>query len=416
MLVRQHPITLDPEQLLFPNNSALTAAKSYDTFLHLFFKTRLFMKTLFDKTSVNGMELGNRFVRSATWEGMCDEHGRPGPKLAECYRQLAKGKVGLIVTGYTFVRMDGKQTRGSLGIHKDDLAPELKAVCAAVHAEGGKLCVQLVHTGGQARVASGTRLLAPSAIQAGHYSGMPSEMTQQDIDEVVAAFGAAAKRAKDWRFDAVQIHAAHGYLINQFLSPNTNHRTDAYGGSIQNRCRFMLEVYRSVRAAVGAAYPVIAKLNASDFMPDGFTIEDALFAARLLDNEGIDAIEVSGGTPASGENTPVRRNIGTPEQEGYHLPLAKEIKAAVKCSVMVVGGFRSFDLVKNAVEQDDMDYISLARPFVREPGLVTRWQQGDRSRSRCISCNGCYRPGLREGGIYCIVEKAERKKAGEPVT
>lgn len=370
------------------------------------------MKTLYDKTVINGMELRNRFVRSATWEGMCDEHGRPSPKLAQCYRQLAQGGVGLIITGYTFVRPDGKQTRGSLGVQSDDLAPQLQELAEVVHQEGGKLCMQLVHTGGQARVAAVMRLLAPSAVAAAYYAGTPSEMTQHDIDEVVQAFGASAARAKAWGFDAVQIHAAHGYLINQFLSPNTNLRTDQYGGSIENRCRFMMEVYKSVRNTVGQKFPVIAKLNGSDFMTDGLTGDEALFAARALDREGIDAIEVSGGTPGSGENTPVRKKIETREQEAYHLSLARTIKAAVKCPVMVVGGFRSYDIARDAVEQNDIDYISLARPFVREPGLVQRWQKGDLSRARCISCNGCYRPGLREGGIYCIVERAEQKKQG----
>jgi 2,4-dienoyl-CoA reductase-like NADH-dependent reductase (Old Yellow Enzyme family) len=369
------------------------------------------MKTLFDTTTINGMELRNRFVRSATWEGMCDEHGRPSPKLAECYRLLARGNVGLIITGYTFVRIDGKQTRGSIGAHSDDLAPELKQVADAVHAEGGKLCMQLVHTGGQARVSSGTRLLAPSAVEMPHYTGVPEEMNKDDIGAVTAAFAESARRARDWGFDAVQIHAAHGYLINQFLSPDTNRRTDVYGGGIENRCRFMLEVYDRVRTAVGAKFPVIAKLNGSDFLPGGLAIDDAIFAARALDTAGIDAIEVSGGTPASGENTPVRKKIENREQEAYHLPLADRIKASVNCRVMVVGGFRSFDLVKQAIEQNDLDYVALARPFVREPDLVQRWKSGEVRRSRCISCNGCYRPGLREGGIYCIAEKTEQQKA-----
>jgi 2,4-dienoyl-CoA reductase-like NADH-dependent reductase (Old Yellow Enzyme family) len=371
------------------------------------------MKTLFDTTSINGMELRNRFVRSATWEGMCDERGRPGPKLAECYRQLAKGSVGLIITGYAFVRTDGKQTRGSLGAQSDDFAHELKDLSRAVHDEGGKLCMQLVHTGGQARVAAGTRLLAPSPVQAPHYAGPTSEMTEQDIREVAAAFGEAALRARSCGFDCVQIHAAHGYLVNQFLSPDTNIRTDSYGGSIENRMRFLLEVYRSVRQAVSRQYPVLVKLNGSDFLPGGLTIEDAVVAAAALDGEGIDAIEVSGGTPASGDNTPVRRKIETRDREGYHVPLAARIKSVVKCPVMVVGGIRSFDLAQEVLERGQADYVSLARPFVREPDLVARWQAGDTSRSRCISCNGCYRPGLREGGIYCVVEKAGRKKGEE---
>lgn len=368
------------------------------------------MKSLFETTTINGMALRNRFVRSATWEGMCDEHGRPGPKLAECYRQLARGEVGLVITGYSFVRLDGKQTRGSIGAHRDDFAPEMKQAVAAVHGEAGKVCMQLVHTGGQARVSPGTRLLAPSAVQMPHYTGMPVEMNGDDIAGVAAAFAESARRAREWGFDAVQIHAAHGYLINQFLSPDTNRRTDAYGGSIENRCRFMLEVYRQVRTAVGAEFPVIAKLNGSDFLPGGLTVNDALFAAAALDHAGIDAIEVSGGTPASGEYTPVRRKIENREQEAYHLPLAARIKASVNCPVMVVGGFRSYDIVRQGIEQNNMDYVGLARPFVREPGLVSRWKSGDESRSRCISCNGCYRPGLREGGIYCVVEKAELQK------
>jgi len=371
------------------------------------------MKRLFEPVTISGMQLRNRFVRSATWEGMCDEEGRPSPRLAVCFRELARGGVGLVISGYAFVRLDGKQTRGSIGCHKDDLAPELKAVAKAVHDEGGKVCLQLVHTGGQARVASGTRLLAPSGVKMPHYAGMPEAMTQQDITEVVSAFADAAVRARDWGFDAVQVHAAHGYLINQFLSPNTNLRTDSYGGSVENRSRFLLETVCAIRAAVGQDYPVLVKLNGSDFLEGGFTPEDAVYVAEALDIANIGAIEVSGGTPASGDQTPVRRKIETPEQEGYHLDIAKRIKAAVNCPVMVVGGFRSYERARDAVEQDNMDLLSLARPLVREPGLVKRWQQGDHRRSTCISCNGCYRPGLREGGIYCIVEKQEREKQAQ---
>ncbi|HUI46740.1 MAG TPA: NADH:flavin oxidoreductase [Nitrospirota bacterium] len=366
------------------------------------------MKNLFDVTKIKGMELRNRFVRSATWEGMCDEQGRPGRKLAECYQRLAGGGVGLIITGYTFVRPDGKQTRGSMGAHSDNFAGDMRALCTAVHNEGGKLCVQLVHAGGQARVPPGINLIAPSALAATEYSAVPSGMSLGDISEVVAAFGESSRRAKVWGFDAIQLHAAHGYLINQFLSPRTNHRVDAYGGSIENRMRFLLDVYRSARCAVGADFPVLVKLNGSDFIKNGFSIDDAVKVAAALDHEGIDAIEVSGGTPASGDCTPVRRKIDTREQEAYNLPLAVRIKSAVSCPTMVVGGFRTFDLVREVIEKEKADYISLARPFIREPGLVHRWQAGDTSRARCISCNGCYRPGLREGGITCIVDRTER--------
>lgn len=368
------------------------------------------MNTLFDKTKINSMELGNRFVRSATWEGMCDENGRPGNRLAECYRDLARGGVGLIITGYAFVLRDGKQTRGSLGAHRDDFKNEMEALSSAVHREGGKLCMQLVHTGGQARVPAEGRLLAPSALAAEEYAGVPQEMTKRDIEDVVAAFREGARRAKDWGFDAVQLHAAHGYLISQFLSPRTNLRTDEYGGSIENRSRFLIELYRSVRGEVGTSFPILVKLNGSDHVEKGLTPEDAVRVATMLDNAGIDAIEVSSGTPASGDLMPARKKIDAPEQEAYNLVPAGRIRKAVACPVMVVGGFRSFDIAEQAVKNSEADYLSLARPFVREPGLVKRWQSGDTSRARCISCNGCYRPGMREGGIACIVERAEQKR------
>jgi 2,4-dienoyl-CoA reductase-like NADH-dependent reductase (Old Yellow Enzyme family) len=164
-----------------------------------------------------------------------------------------------------------------------------------------------------------------------------------------------------------------------------------------------------VREAVGPAYPVLAKLNGSDFLSGGLTSDDALCAAVALCAEGIDAIEVSGGTPASGDQAPVRPKIDRRDQEGYNLPLAVRIKSGVNCPVMVVGGFRSFDLVRDVVESGAADYVSLARPFIREPELVKRWQAGDTARARCISCNGCFRPGMREGGIACVIEKIEQK-------
>ena len=367
------------------------------------------MKTLFDVTTINGMELRNRFVRSATWEGMCDEQGRPTKRLSECFGALAQGGVGLIITGYAYVRPDGKQMIGSIGAYTGEIAPEMKEVAATVHAQGGKICLQLVHCGGQARAQAGRKNVAPSAIESPQYSSVPEELSLRDIDDLIAAFGAGARRAKEWGFDAVQLHAAHGYLINQFLSSLTNRRTDAYGGNLENRMRFMLDVLRSVRSAVGPAYPVLVKLNGSDFISGGLTSDEAVCAAVALNAEGIDAIEVSGGTPASGDQVPVRPKIERREQEGYNLPLAVLIKNAVSCPVMVVGGFRSFDLVKSVIEKNEADYVSLARPFIREPELVKRWQAGDTARARCISCNGCFRPGMRDGGIACVIDKIEQK-------
>jgi 2,4-dienoyl-CoA reductase-like NADH-dependent reductase (Old Yellow Enzyme family) len=370
------------------------------------------MTQLFEETSIKGMKMRNRIVRSATWEGMCDSDGRPTQKLINCYEDLARGGVGLIISGYTFVRPDGKGLQGKMGIHTDDFEKDFKKLTHAVHAAGGTIAIQLVHAGGQTTAQNaGRQPLAPSSVKVDQFPEIPAELSINDIRDIVVAFGAGARRAKAWGFDAVQLHGAHGFLINQFLSPLTNRRTDDYGGSIENRSRFLLEVYREVREAVGEHYPVLIKLNAADNLDGGFEIDDAIYAAKELSRAGIDAIEVSTGTRASGSKTAAREKINTPEKEAYNLGPALEIKKQVICPVMVVGGFRSYKVIEKTLKDNDISYISMSRPLIREPGLVSRWLQGDRKPARCISCNSCFKPGLEEGGIYCVVEKKEREKA-----
>lgn len=163
---------------------------------------------------------------------------------------------------------------------------------------------------------------------------------------------------------------------------------------------------------MGSDFPVMIKLNASDNLVGGLEVEDGVRAARMLSDAGIDAIEVSSGTSASGDLNPARKKIDKPEKEAYNLDLARRIKGAVTCPVMVVGGFRSIEVAEKAVTEDGMDYLAMSRPFIREPGLPNRWRQGDPGKARCISCNGCFGPGVEEGGIYCIVEKKEKAKKG----
>jgi 2,4-dienoyl-CoA reductase-like NADH-dependent reductase (Old Yellow Enzyme family) len=286
----------------------------------------------------------------------------------------------------------------------------MQALTSAVHHQGGKICLQLVHAGGQTSAKTiGCLPVAPSAVAVAQFPETPQELTREDIAELVALFGKGAARAREYGFDAVQLHAAHGYLINQFLSPLTNRRNDDYGGSAENRSRFLLEVYRGVRGAVGNYFPVLVKLNGADNVEGGLEPDDALYAARVLDEEGVDAIEVSGGTAASGDRTPVRQGIESREQEAYNLPLAYRVKNAVSCPVMVVGGLRSFEIVEGIIRREEADYVAMARPFIREPHLARRWQEGDEGRTRCISCNGCFKPGMKEGGIYCVVDRIERE-------
>jgi len=361
--------------------------------------------TIFEETTIAGMALRNRLVRSATWEGMCDAGGGPTPRLENCYVDLARGGVGLIITGYAFVSPEGRQLPGQMGIHTDEFADGFERLFKAVHAAGGKIAVQLVHAGGQTDARNaGQTPLAPSAVKVDQYGGTPTELTTGDIQRIVEDFGAAAKRARAYGADAVQLHAAHGYLINQFLSPHTNKRTDGYGGDIAGRARFLMEVFRRVCTEAGAGFPVLVKLTGGDNLEGGLENSDAAEAARMLSEAGVDAIEVSGGTPASGELNPARQMIITKDQEAYNMDAASAIREAVKCPLMVVGGFRSYDVVEEAVSSGRADYISMARPFIREPGLAARWERGERSPATCISCNGCFMPGIKEGGIYCVVD------------
>ena len=372
------------------------------------------MAILFDETAINGMVMRNRMVRSATWEGMCDHNGRPTDKLIQLYCNLAQGGVGLIITGFAFIGLEGKQMPGKMGIHTDEFESDYKKMTSAVHDAGGKIAVQIVHAGGQTdTLNAGRQPLAPSALQIDQFPEVPAELTKDEINNIIAAFGEGARRVKAWGFDAVQLHSAHGYLINQFLSPLTNRRTDEYGGSIDNRSRFLLEVYQIVRETVGSDFPVLIKLNAADNLEGGLEIDDAVYVAEKLSQGGIDAIEVSAGTPASGAIGPARMKINKPEKEAYNLDPAKWMKKTVTCPIMVVGGFRSYGVAEKALIDDGMDYIALSRPLIREPGLPARWRQGDHSPAKCISCNGCFKPGIKEGGIYCVVEKKEREKLQE---
>jgi 2,4-dienoyl-CoA reductase-like NADH-dependent reductase (Old Yellow Enzyme family) len=232
------------------------------------------MASLFDITQINVLTLPNRFVRSATWTGLAAADGACTPQLIGLILELINGKVGLIVTGHAYVSSDDQATPRQLGIDRDALVEGLSRLTDAVHRAGGRIFIQLAHGG----LRSDPKLSdQPPAGPSGNLDildGGGREMTVEDIRRVVDAFGAAALRAKTAEFDGVQIHSAHGYLLNQFLSPAFNQRDDEYGGSVGNRAHILLEVYQSIRQAVGRYYPVFVKLNTEDFLQDGLTTED----------------------------------------------------------------------------------------------------------------------------------------------
>lgn len=368
--------------------------------------------SLFDPLHVGSLRLPNRLVRSATWEGLCDDEGRPTPRLTELYGRLARGGVGLIISGYSYVRADGKQLPGKMGIDRDELIAPLGELTAAVHREGGRIFCQLVHCGAQTTAkVIGQSPLAPSSVAAPNYPEMPREISEGEIGELVTAFAAAARRAQLAGFDGVQLHGAHGYLINQFLSPLMNRRRDGYGGSLEGRMRFLEETCLAVRRQVGDDFPLTIKLTACDHLEGGFEFGEAMQVAQRLAELGIDAIEVSSGTAASGKNAPVRQEISTPEQEGYNSRFSRRLKEAVTVAVMVVGGLRSGAVLQRLLEEDAADFFSLARPLIREPDLPNRLRAEEGYRATCISCNGCFRPALKGEGILCVVDRIEAENS-----
>ncbi len=360
---------------------------------------------MFEEIRINNMILENRFVRSATWEGMAQRDGSVTPRLIDYMVALAGGGVGLIVSGYAYIRQDGQSGPWQLGVDRDELIGGLREMAARVHENNGKIVLQLAHGGFFAM----GKLIGQSPIAASAVVGMAKSprrvMTINDIKELVGAFAEGARRAKEAGFDGVQIHAAHGYLLSQFLSPAFNRRSDQYGGSIENRARFLIEVLRAVRLIVGADYPVLVKMNARDFMDNGLELDDSLKVARMLVKEGIDAIEISGGFLNGGKLNPSRMGVDSEEKEAYFREEAKAFKREIAIPIILVGGNRSFAVAEELVSGGITDFVSLSRPLIREPELINRWKSGDLMKAKCISCNRCFGPGVTGQGIYCVDEK-----------
>ncbi len=326
----------------------------------------------------------------------------PPRRSVICMRPWPKAARAGSITGYAYVTPTGRSKPGQNGIHDDLLIPAWAAVVESVrHASPEtRIFLQIVHGGRQVSPDCVPEPIAPSAVPLKSKGIRPREMTRREIEETVTAFGEAARRAREAGFDGVQLHAAHGFLLSQFLSPHTNRRTDEWGGIPERRRRFLLETLRRVRLAVGPEMAVTVKLNGEDFVQDGLSLAESCEAARALAAEGIDAIEVSGFAQDGDERqAPSRKGDFDVSEEGYYLSQALEIKEAVGAvPVGVCGGIRSYDVIKGILEADGLDFVGLSRPFIAEPDLVRRFAAGQ-PRATCISCNEC--TAYREAPIHC---------------
>ncbi len=372
------------------------------------------MPELFERTTIKSLELDNRFVRSATWSGVGDLKGYVTDRAVEMYTRLADGGVGLIITGFQYVMPNGVAMPYQIGNYADDMCEGLTQWVEAIHAHRGKVVAQLVHTGAKANpdlFFEEGEVWGPSAVPDPLNGRTPKEMSQQEISQVVEAFAAAAARAQKAGFDGIQLHAAHGYGINQFLSAASNRRSDTYGGDIQRRYRFLGEILEAIRGAVGKDYPVFIKLSGNDYFEGGLTQEESLTVGRRLADDGIDCIEVSGGSRASADGMiPSRPNILREREEAYLAQLAKRFKETVPVPIITVGGIRSLSVASRIVDEGLADYVAMCRPFIREPNLIKRWKSEDLRKATCISCNGCFDTGTQGAGVSCAADKSRKDR------
>jgi 2,4-dienoyl-CoA reductase-like NADH-dependent reductase (Old Yellow Enzyme family) len=369
------------------------------------------MTNLFEPAAIGSLIVRNRFVRSATWEAMATPEGAVTPRLVETIAALANGGVGLIISGHAYVRPEGQAGPLQMSVHRDESIPGLRRMTAAAHDHGAKMLLQMAHAGYfAAHPLTGTPPLAVSAAVKLD-DVQRRELTAADIETVVQAFAAAAARAKAAGFDGVQIHSAHGYLLNQFLSPLFNKRTDEYGGTLQNRVRVHLETLRAVRRAVGDDFPVLIKLNGRDYAEGGLELEESLAAAALMEQAGLDALELSSGMTQFAAFGAARTRISTQAKEAYNQEAARAFKKRLGIPLILVGGLRSLPVAERLAREGACDFISMCRPFIREPDLVNRWQSGDRRKAACTSDNLCFGPARSGEGIYCVTAAKKRKAA-----
>ncbi len=354
------------------------------------------MDTLFKPIRINSMLLENRFVRTATAERMASPNGGFTQEMVNLYKRLARGGAGLIITGHSYIHPLGKADRRMTGIHNDGLIPALKKLVNEVHKLKTKIVIQINHCGGMRDKDVGEETpIGPSTVEYEPMRIISRGMNPEEIEEVIDLFAQAARRVKNAGFDGVEIHSVHGYLINQFLSPVTNKREDSWGGSFDNRMRFLLEVYSRIRKTVGKDYPVLAKIPAGDFIEGGLTVSEACEVAKKLSELGIDAIELSGGLAGS-RYRKGRKDLGWMRREAYFRPYSEMVKKVTRVPTILVGGLKKPETMRKILEEGTADLIGLSRPLIREPDLPNRIRRGDLRKAECVSCSNCSGPSGRE--------------------
>lgn len=378
---------------------------------------------LFNDTTISGIAVRNRIIRSATHDGLADGNGAPGEKLIAKYEHLAKNEVGCIITGYAAVSRNGVSPYpGMLKIYDDGVIDKYKELTDAVHRHGMPVILQIAHCGRQtSSKAVGMQKVAPSDVLHAFYPDRAKVLTEAEIFRIIDDFVSAAVRAEKAGFDGVQLHGGHGYLLHDFLSPYGNRRKDGWGGSLENRCRIVELIIKGIKEKT--KLPVWIKLSAEDNRKGGMNIDSSVEVCKRLEAAGCDAIEVSCGTVQDGMNTMrselmpmdavfkyrepcasfpkplskialaaanfINPLIKQPKPlENFNVDNAATIKKAVSIPVIAVGGIHKKADMEEIICGGKADFVSMCRPFICEPDLVKKLRNGQ-SEARCIMCNYC---------------------------
>ena len=333
-------------------------------------------------TLKNGSVIKNRLFKSAMSEALADKNAAPRPELIQLYKTWAEGGVGLSVTGNVMIDSRALGEYNNIVIEKDSNVDLLKIWAKAATDNNTQCWVQLNHPGKQAPKGLNNETVSPSAIPFSDnmksFFTIPRELTENEIIDLIHRFAFAAGVVKKAGFSGVQIHAAHGYLVSQFLSPHHNQRTDQWGGNAENRRRFLFEIYKAMRTEVGQDFPIGIKLNSADFQKGGFTDDESLVTIEELEKSGIDLIEISGGTyeaPAM-TGTMQQTRESTLKREAYFMDFAVKARKTVKTPLVLTGGFRTFNGMVQAIESGDVDFIGLGRLLAIEPDAPNRLING----------------------------------------
>jgi 2,4-dienoyl-CoA reductase-like NADH-dependent reductase (Old Yellow Enzyme family)/thioredoxin reductase len=354
--------------------------------------------------NIGRMKLRNRFVMPPMVTNYAADDGAVTERFKLYHQTRAKGGVGLIIVEAAYIHQSAKGFKNQLGIYKDELVSDLRELTEAVHGYGAKIAVQLYHAGRQTTSkVTGMPVVAPSPIPCPVKQEMPRELSVEEINDLVEAFGQAARRSVEAGFDAIELHGGHGYLLNQFLSPYSNKRTDEYGGSLENRMRFSLQVLRRIREEVGENYPIIYRLSSEEFVDGGLTLEDVKTFAKRLVKAGLDALHVTGGVYET--SAMIIQPAAIPQ--GIYVDNADEIKKAINgdIPVIVVGRIKDPVMAEEIIRDGKADLVAMGRPLLGDPELPNKVAKGNIEDIRkCIGCNqGCIDRLFQDIDIACMI-------------